>query len=159
MSKPNLNNAVIAFDMDGVLNKYKFGVLGIQGLDAPQWVEANMLRNMYNFAEKTSAFDEIIESKNPMDMYVISVALTSFEQTNKLSFLEEHYPAIREEHAIFVGDTKYKVEVLKTLRQILDQTGKANKDLVMIEDDARVLLDITKLDNPRIKCYLVSDFM
>ena len=154
-----LEKAVVVFDMDGVLNKFDFGELGIKIIEEHEWAEANMERDMYKYVEKTNLFDMLINTKNPMDMYVISQALTSFEQNNKLAFLEENYPNIRPEHVIFVGDTKFKIDVLKGIRKMLDKEDKSYKDLVIIEDSIQVLIDVVKLGNPGIKCHLISDFI
>ena len=57
------------------------------------------------------------------------------------------------------GKTVFKIDILKGLREILDNTGKADVDLVIIEDSLSVLLDVTELNNPKIKCYMISDFI
>ena len=159
MTKPNLDNAVIVLDMDGVLNKFDFGELQFKIVQDHEWAELTMLKDTYYFVRKTCIFDSLIESKSQSDLYVLSAALTSYEQNSKIAFLNREYPKINKDNVIFVGDAKFKIDILKGLRKILDKTGKEHMDLVMIEDTVSVLSDITKLNDDRIKCYLLSDFV
>ena len=159
MKPLDLKDSVIVFDMDGVLSKFDFGDLGIKIVPEHEWAKMNMMEDMYKYVQKTRLFDELIDTKNLMDMYVLSQTLSSFEQNNKINFLERNYPNIREDNIIFVGDTNIKIDILKGLREILDNTGKADVDLVIIEDSLSVLLDVTELNNPKIKCYMISDFI
>lgn len=159
MKPLDLKDSVIVFDMDGVLSKFDFGDLGIKIVPEHEWAKMNMMEDMYKYVQKTRLFDELIDTKNSMDMYVLSQTLSSFEQNNKINFLERNYPNIREDNIIFVGDTNIKIDILKGLREILDNTGKADVDLVIIEDSLSVLLDVTELNNPKIKCYMISDFI
>ena len=159
MKPLDLKDSVIVFDMDGVLSKFDFGDLDIKIVPEHEWAKMNMMEDMYKYVQKTSIFDELIDTKNSMDMYVLSQTLSSFEQNNKINFLERNYPNIREDNIIFVGDTNIKIDILKGLREILDNTGKADVDLVIIEDSLSVLLDVTELNNPKIKCYMISDFI
>ena len=159
MKPLDLKDSVIVFDMDGVLSKFDFGDLDIKIVPEHEWAKMNMMEDMYKYVQKTSIFDELIDVKNSMDMYVLSQTLSSFEQNNKINFLERNYPNIREDNIIFVGDTNIKIDILKGLREILDNTGKADVDLVIIEDSLSVLLDVTELNNPKIKCYMISDFI
>lgn len=159
MKPLDLKDSVIVFDMDGVLSKFDFGDLDIKIVPEHEWAKMNMMEDMYKYVQKTRLFDELIDTKNSMDMYVLSQTLSSFEQNNKINFLERNYPNIREDNIIFVGDTNIKIDILKGLREILDNTGKADVDLVIIEDSLSVLLDVTELNNPKIKCYMISDFI
>lgn len=159
MKPLDLKDSVIVFDMDGVLSKFDLGDLGIKIVPEHEWAKMNMMEDMYKYVQKTRLFDELIDTKNSMDMYVLSQTLSSFEQNNKINFLERNYPNIREDNIIFVGDTNIKIDILKGLREILDNTGKADVDLVIIEDSLSVLLDVTELNNPKIKCYMISDFI
>ena len=159
MKALDLLNDIVVFDMDGVLNKYDFTDLGFKMQSEKEWVKLNMVMNPYEFAAKTSLFDELIEKKNSMDIYALSVATSNFEQNNKMSFLEENYPNFREDNILFVSDKAYKVEVLKYLRELYDNSSKRDKTIVMIEDNVETLSDIISLNNDKIKCYLVSDFI
>ena len=159
MKPLDLKDSVIVFDMDGVLSKFDFGDLDIKIVPEHEWAKMNMMEDMYKYVQKTRLFDELIDTKNSMDMYVLSQTISSFEQNNKINFLERNYPNIREDNIIFVGDTNIKIDILKGLREILDNTGKADVDLVIIEDSLSVLLDVTELNNPKIKCYMISDFI
>jgi len=159
MNPLDLKDDIVVFDMDGVLNRYNFPELGFKIYSEEGWIRKNMEIDVYSFAEKTSLFDELIESKNSMDLYICSAAGTSFEQTNKIRFLEEKYPNFREDNIIFVGKTEFKIEVLKYLRDLYDSHGKQDKRIVIIEDTVSVLDAVEKLNNPMIKCYLVSDFI
>ena len=141
------------------INKFDFSTLNIKIVPDHDWAKMNMLEDAYKYVQKTNIFDELINTKNPMELFVLSATLTSFEQANKLSFLEREYPNIRRDNVMFVGETKFKIDILQGLREILDNTGKSHMDLVIIEDSMSVLLDVTKLNNPKIKCYLVSDFI
>ena len=155
----DLREDILVFDIDGVLGKYDFGELGFKVLEERKWIVENMKRNMYDTVQKTSLFDAVIEYKNPMDMYVLSVALSSYEQNNKIDFILKNYPNIREEHIIFVSKPEYKVEILKRLRTDYDNSKKSKKRIVMIEDKVDTMADIENLGNDKLRCFLVSDFI
>ena len=159
MKLTDLKDSVVVFDMDGVLNKFDFSTLNIKIVPDHEWAKMNMIEDAYRYVQKTNIFSDLIGSKNTDDVYVLSAALTSFEQANKMRFLNREYPNIKNSNMMFVGETRFKIDILKGLREILDNTGKSHVDIVMIEDSMSVLLDVTKLGNPKIKCYLVSDFL
>lgn len=159
MKPLDLVDDIVVFDIDGVLGKYDFGPLGFKIVDEHKWIIENMKCNMYNTVEKTSLFDELIEEKNAMDMYILSVALSSYEQENKKEFILRCYPNIREEHIIFVAKPEYKVDVMKRLRCIYDNGKKSKKRIVLIEDNVGTMADIERVGNDKLRCFLVSDFI
>lgn len=159
MKLTDLKESVVVFDMDGVLNRFDFSTLNIRMVPDHDWAEMNMIEDAYRYVQKTNIFSNLISTKNSDDVYVLSAALTSFEQANKKRFLNREYPNIKDDNMMFVGETRFKIDILKGLREILDKSGKSHMDIVMIEDSIGVLLDVSKLNNPRIKCYLVSDFL
>lgn len=159
MKLTDLKDSVVVFDMDGVLNKFDFSTLNIKIVPDHDWAKMNMMEDAYKYVQKTNIFDKIISAKNSEDVYVLSAALTSFEQANKINFLNREYPNIKNSNMMFVGETRFKIDILQGLREILDKNGKSHMDVVIIEDSMSVLLDVSNLDNPRIKCYLVSDFI
>ena len=159
MNPLDLKDDIVVFDIDGVLVKYDFGKLGFKIMPEKEWIRANMQMDMYSFMEKTSIFDELISTLNPMNMYVLSVASSSFEQNNKINFILENQPNIREDNIIFVSQNEYKVEILKELREIYDKARKGHKRIVMIEDNTLIMASIEELKDERIRCLLVSDFI
>lgn len=159
MNPLDLKDDIVVFDLDGVLSRYDFEELGFKLIKEHEWVRANMQRDMYNFITKTSLFDELIREKNSMDMYVLSTAYTSFEQRNKINFLEREYGDIREDNIIFVARDEFKVGVLQELRDIYDLAGKCDKRIVLIEDTVGIMASIEDLKTDRIKCFLISDFV
>lgn len=159
MNPLDLKDDIVVFDMDGVLNKYDFGDLGFKIVTEHEWVRRNMAMDMYSFIKKTSIFDELIKEKNPMDMYVLSTAYSSFEQNNKINFLDREYGKFREDNIIFVARDEFKVDILKELRTIYDNSKKKDKRIVLIEDTVRIMASVEELHDDRIKCYLVSDFI
>ena len=159
MKPMDLVDDIVVFDIDGVLGKYDFKTLGIKIVEEHKWVRENMKRNMYETIDKTFLFDELIETKNPMNMYILSVALSSYEQENKKEFILRCYPNIREEHIIFVSESKYKVDILKELRESYDKSKKDNKRIVMLEDSVPVMKDVELVGNDKLRCFLVSDFI
>lgn len=159
MNPLDLKDDIVVFDLDGVLSKYDFGELGFKLVSEHEWVRANMQMDMYSFVQKTHLFDELISEKNPMDIYVLSTAYTSFEQTNKINFLDREYGNIREDNIMFVARDEFKLDILKELRDIYDNAGKQDKRIVLIEDTVRIMASVEELHDDRIKCYLVSDFI
>lgn len=115
--------------------------------------------NPLDLKDDIVVFDELIKEKNSMDMYVLSTAYSSFEQTNKLNFLEREYESFREDNIIFVARDEFKVDILKELRDIYDNVGKQDKRIVLIEDTVRIMASVEELHDKRIKCFLVSDFV
>ena len=159
MNPLDLKNDIVVFDLDGVLAKYDFGELGIKLVSEHEWVRANMQRSMYEFVQKTSLFNELIAEKNENDMYVLSTAFSSFEQKSKIDFLAREYSAFKESNIIFVARDEFKVDILKELREIYDNTNKHYKRIVLIEDTVKIMASVEELHNENIRCFLVSDFI
>lgn len=159
MQPLDLVNDIVVFDMDGVLSKYEFGEEKIKIMDLKDWVRMNMKRDMYFHTPKTTLFDELIDEKNPLTVFVLSVAGSSFEQHGKLHFLERNYPFIEQDNVIFVADKSLKVAVMEEMRLAFDNMGKQDTRLVLIEDNVSVMQDIESLHNEKLRCFLVSDFI
>lgn len=157
MKLAELKDDILVFDVDGTLTKYDFPEFKIAGKE--EWISANIKRNMYTDAKPVHLFDEILESKNSSDLYILSVAFSSFEQNNKLEMLERLFPMFREDNIMFVADDSFKIYVLKYLRDLYDKEGKEHKRIVLIEDNVGIMSSIENLRDKRIKCYLLSDFI
>lgn len=155
----DLQNDILVFDIDGVLARFNFPTFGKKVYDGHDWVTQNIRFDMYSFIEKTNLFDELIASKDSMDIYVLSEAKCSYEQHSKIDFIDREYPNIREDNIIFVGDQKYKIDVLKELRNIYDSVDKTDKRIVMIEDTLEVMVAVENLEDENLRCFLVSDFI
>lgn len=159
MNPLDLKNDIVIFDIDGVLAKYDFGDLGRKIIPEHEWVVRNMQKDMYKFIQRTHLFDELIHEKNSNDMYILSTAFCSFEQNNKIEFLDREYEKFREDNIYFVARDEYKVDILKELREIYDKEGKLYRRIVLIEDSVQIMASVEALRNDRIRCFLVSDFI
>lgn len=157
MRLEELNDDIVLFDVDGVLGKFDFGELGFKILEKEKWLRKNMECDVYSYVQKTNFFDDFIKVHN--NLMVLSVAFSSYEQKNKIKFIERNYSNIDKENIIFVATDDLKVEVLKQLREDFDKKGFGNKRIILIEDNSRIMGSIEKLNNPRIKCFLLSDFL
>lgn len=164
MTTLELENCIVVFGLNGVLSRYNFDRFGTKALDEHTWLSRNMQEDMYRFTKKTSLFDDLINKKCPMQMYVLSTASSSFEQKHQLNFLEENYPNIREDNVIFVAKDEYKVDILQELRDIHNKHNRYGYEsttnrIVLIEDKPSILKQVEELRTSEIKCYLVSDFI
>lgn len=159
MNLLDMKDDIVVFDLDGVLARYNFGELGRKMYGEHEWVAMNMELDMYAYIQRTHLFDHFIHENNPDDMYVLSTAFSSFEQANKIEFISREYSNIKKEKIYFVSRDEYKIDVLKELRNIYDNMGKTDKRIVFIEDSAKILGTVEDLQDPRIKCFLVSDFI
>ena len=157
MTLAELKDDILVFDIDGTLTKYDFPEFKIA--DKNEWVPLNIKRNVYTDAKPIHLFDELLESKNSSDLYILSVAFSSFEQNNKLDMLERLFPMFREDNIFFVAHDQFKVYILQYLRELYDKEGKEHKRIVLIEDNVNIMSSIENLRNKRIKCYLLSDFL
>lgn len=156
--KNYLKDNILVFDIDGTLCKYNFQDFERKGFDAHSWIRLNMIKDMYDCSKPIKLFDDIIESHNQNNMYILGVACSSFEQRNKVNFIHKNFPKFRYENIIFVSDNCFKYDVLEELQIIYKQMGYTKK-IILIEDNASIMLDIELKDNHSIKCMLISDFI
>lgn len=159
MDFKRFSDDMIVFDIDGILCKYDFGTLNKKIWEPHDWIRLNLRSNPYNHAVLTKIFDELIKLKKPDDLCTLSTALSSAEETNKREFLKKNYPKIPQDQVYFVGDDKYKVDVLMELRQSLNNLKMANKKIIMIEDSVSVMASIETMNIPLLRCMLISDFL
>lgn len=159
MNISELKDDMIVFDIDGVLAKFDFQKNNRKCWNENDWSRINITQNPYNNVVKTRLFDDIIKQKKPEDLCVLSTALTSMEQQNKISFIRKQYSKIPSDQIMFVADDKYKIIVLEALRKSLDNMGKTGKKISMIEDSFSILLSIQEYNHPAIRCFHISDFI
>lgn len=158
MKLNKLNNNVLVFDVDGTLVRYNFPTLGVKCFEPHEWIQLNARDNMYkHYIEKTNLFDEVI-ANNLEHVYTLSAALTSYEQNNKIEFINSTWK-IEKEHILFVSELQYKIDMLKILRDKYNSKGDSTKDIILIEDDSSVMMQIEQARLHGIHCYLVSDFV
>lgn len=158
MNPLDLVDDIVIFDIDGVLAKFDF-CNGKKFYNDECWVQLNMNRDMYNNIERTSLFNGLIDELDPSRIYVISTACTSFEQNNKIKFIER-IGKIRTDHIFFVGHDRYKKTILQELRYKYDRSShNHDRRIVMIEDSYSIMADIEQLQNEKLRCFLVSDFI
>lgn len=158
MNPLDLKDDIVVFDIDGVLAKFDFGN-GKKFYEDESWVQLNMNKDMYKNIERTSLFNDLIEELDPSRIYVISMACTSFEQNNKLKFIDK-IGKIRADHVFFVANDKYKKTVLQELRYKYDRSSNNwDKRIVMIEDSCSIMADIEMLQDEKLRCFVVSDFI
>lgn len=160
MTLQDLKDCVLVFDVDGVLVRYNFRdeVGGFRLRDQSSWIQANAKYDLYSSAEGTIIFDNIIK-ENKYEVYILSVAFTSFEQNSKIKYLTNRFSNLKAENIIFVGDKAIKVEMMKFLREKLDNDGLTDVPLVLIEDTVSTMIDVESMHNDMIRCHLVSDFI
>lgn len=158
MKLSELNNNILVFDVDGTLVRYNFPTLGVKCFEPHEWIQLNAKENMYkHYIEKTNLFDEVIA--NNLDyVYTLSAALTSYEQNNKINFINETW-GIKREHILFTSELKYKLDMLKVLRDLYDSKEDVTKDIILIEDGSSVMMQVEQARLQSIHCYLISDFV
>lgn len=160
MKLNELKDCILVFDVDGVLVRYDFRDedSGLMLKDKHTWIKANVKKDVYASAVGTELFDELIKN-HKYDVHILSVVFSSFEQKSKVKYLMNRFPNLKEENLIFVGDKNIKLDMMKILREKLDDEGLYDIPLVLIEDTVPTMLMIESLHDERIRCYLISDFI
>ncbi len=153
LMKPNV---ILAFDMDGVLVSLDFTTLQRKCYDKDEWIQANMTFNPYNFVRKTTLFDEVIRKKDSEKLFLASVTHTMHESNNKIKYLKNNYPNIKEQNMYFVSDEESKIMLLRVM---LAKPDKESCRIVLVEDSFSTLNKIESLNNDRLKCIHISDFI
>lgn len=146
---------IIFWDIDGVLAKYDFPLYNKKVFEYHEWVKLNILNDVYIDVEPTTFFDDFINT-NSNKQYILSVAMTSSEMESKIRFIQNKYKGIFSKNdIIFVSNGQYKVDALLAMSQKLNSYYR----IVMIDDDASVMASIENLNNHKIRCFTLSDFL
>lgn len=155
-----LKDKIAIFDMDGVLTRYDFQELG-KGFLTDEWISINVKQNLYlDKGSKTELFDEAIKELGN-NAWVLSVALTIFEQRNKIEVLQALYPTIPEEQILFCAESRYKIPLIESLIKHNKLHNNTNKKIVLIEDKEELVYDFVgryKGKETPFELRLVSDF-
>ena len=159
MNMDTLKNDILVFDFDGVLTRFDFPAFNCKCWAPQDWIAVNLMDNPYKKVSRITLFDKMIKEKKTEELFVLSTALCSAEQNNKISYLKEHYPNIANDQMYFVGRDEYKKYVLLAMRKAIDGIYGHDKQISMIEDSASIMMDIEKLRRPNIRCYMLSDFI
>lgn len=156
--KKFLDESVLVFDIDGTLCKYDFPLFNAKCFDKSTWLSLNMSLNPYVSAIPTSLFNEIIDSHNQDELYVLGVSLSSFESRNKIKFLNNYYSKFKDENIMFVSSNSFKYAILCELHNILEVSG-VHKRIVLVEDNPDIMVHIESQNNESVRCVLVSDYI
>lgn len=135
----------VFFDMDGTLAAYQFLPKSVEGginfVDGEYFRHAKpvpqMIRHAKNFGPKGGAYDYIKPK-----FFILSAIPDSTCCDEKREWLARHCPFIPVENQYFIGNKRYKHEML---RNVLHKRKINTKDVLVVDDDHAVLDDLNSI--------------
>lgn len=155
-----LKDKKVFFDFDGVLGVYQATPSNVH-LDLEEFITAHMLGygegpgSVFDTIRPTHTMMKVVDSLDSNNLYLLSVAETSFESKNKTQFLNKYYPNIPTDHHIYVADNKFKLSVLNNLHR-MGKLPSDKKNIVLIEDTISI---IRLVEEQGYRCYHISSFL
>ena len=151
----NSEDAILVFDVDGVLARIEYGEYNHFNLADDDWSQSIEDGDVYYPDDQAIPYMvDFIKNKNINNIYTCSKSFTPKEDELKIKFLTRVFN-IKEDHIFFVRDNKEKVDVLFKIKEL-------NKDypdnhIAMIDDNLEVLNNIR--NNSDFATIHVSSFM
>lgn len=148
-----LKDKKVFFDFDGTLCECRYGdYCSVVAGNKSTFLEACVFDNPYKDARPISIMQEVINTLNPENIYILGRTSGSVENKYKEQFLNQYFPSIKNENMIFVNSIEDKCIYLDRL------SSKYNREnLVLIEDDFTTIIK-AELEY-QLNCYHISSFM
>lgn len=125
------SNKYIFVDMDGCVAAY-------QTLPCNEDGNVNFVnRGIFRYAPPVQSMIDMLKTEKGSEIYVISASPNSFCSKEKIEWIKEYMPFVKEENIFFVGNKDYKIVMLLDL---LHNLGIQKKDCILI-DDWRVTIE------------------
>lgn len=147
-------DAVIIFDIDGVLAAYEYGDGHHNVCPQGDWPSYVLTHDVYADARPLPVIQAFIRARGTARVYVCSAACPE-ERAGKLAFVQRHY-GIPEDHVLFVARSGQKLAALRALHERA-YPGLPAERLAMVEDTVSVLDDI-QLHSEYLTVHISSFF-
>jgi len=151
----NDNNAILVFDIDGVLAKVEYGEYNHYALDDDSWyklIESG--EAVYTPDQVIPKMKEYIKTKDLNNIYICSKSYGDKENNVKIKFIIDNFN-IPEDHIYFVRENKDKLEVLKKIKQLRPEIE--DNHIAMVDDTTDILNNI--MFNSNFATIHISSFM
>jgi hypothetical protein len=149
-------DAVLVFDVDGVLAAYEYGEYHHNACRDEDWPEYRKLHRTYEHARPLVTLQNFLaEYGNSDRTFVCSQADDEDELNDKMKFVTSNYP-IKAEHVYIAKSKEDKLNVLKKIHDVFFP-DLDDKMIVMIDDTAKVLTNIQ--DNSGYSTAHITSFV
>lgn len=149
------HDAILVFDMDGVLSKLEFGDFNHYALNDQEWSEACLKgENFYTEEKVIKRMQKYLSKKNMDNIYVITKVYNEKESEYKELFLTKYYN-IKKDHIYYVDSNNAKVGVLLKIKEKYPDIE--DYKIAMIEDSVDVLNDV--MDKTNFSTIHISSFI
>ena len=139
-------NAVLIFDVDGVLAAYEFGKRNHNACSDEEWQKMFEDGSVYKNARPIKTIKKWLKKYSNTDrVFVCTKSYTEAETEDKVRFITENYP-IKTENIFAVKTDEEKLDVLKKIHTDIFPDLK-EKYIVMIDDTISVLSNIQENSN------------
>lgn len=134
-------NAVLVFDVDGVLAAYEYGERNHNACKDNEWDEYLKTNNTYESARPLITIQKwLVEHGNIDRTYVCTASANESEFMKKADFVVRNYP-IKRENIFMTLERNEKLEVLKRIHETC-YPGLGDEMIIMIDDTTEVLTNI-----------------
>lgn len=149
-------DAVLIFDVDGVLAAYEFGKRNHNACNDEDWQKLFEESSVYENIRPIKTIKKWLKKYgNPDRTFVCTKSYTDAETEDKVKFVTKNYP-IKTENVFAVKTDDEKLEVLKKIHNDIFPDTK-EKYIIMIDDTINVLSNIQ--ENSNYSTAHISSFM
>ena len=152
----NDENAVIIWDVDGVLAAYEYGERNHNAVSDAEWIEYLRQHHTYENARPLTTIQKwMADHGNPERMYVCTKVEDGYELKQKVKFVTKNYPIKKENIYHSKKDDHGKLTCINGLK--LKYPGLEDKYFIMVDDSVSVLNWIQ--ENSNFSTMHISSFM
>ena len=151
----NDKEAVLVFDVDGVLAPLEWGEYNHFGEDDATWDKMYQTKSTFYTEEFVSKkMQDFLKDKDKSRIYVITKVFNENESEDKRNFVSKYY-GIPRDHLYGVRDNMEKMEILKKIKSFYPDLP--DYKLAMIDDTVTILTHI--MDNTNFSTIHISSFL
>lgn len=153
-----LAGKIVFFDFDGVLCTYQATENKVH-VPPNKYLERSIntsYTEVYRYSRAPETMKKLVARLKSDNIYLLTQVDVVQEFRNKIEFMHQYYPNVKDENMLFVAKSAYKVDMMENLYKSKYLGKMGRESLVLIEDTISV---IEAVEDAGFTCIHNSSFI